>query len=76
MMKPTEARARSDHALKPCSPGRTISRTARKPMPIAVQRRTPTGSPSATAAMAVVASGTTCRIAVALAISRCARAVR
>src|SRR5690606_565396 len=47
-------------------PGWMISRTPAKPMPTAVQRRQPTGSPRNSAAPSVTASGVACRIADAL----------
>jgi hypothetical protein len=62
--------------MKPCMPGRITMSTARNPITIAVQRRMPTFSPRNSAAPAVTTSGVIWAIAVALAISSRASAVK
>ena len=74
--KLTDPRTSSDQASNPSMPGRMIRSTARKPMAIAVQRRIPTRSPRKSAAPAVTANGVSWAMAVVLAISRRASAVR
>ena len=57
-------------------PGRTMMSTPRRPTQVAVQRRQPTWAPRNSAAPAVTASGTNCRMPKMSAIGMCTSAER
>ena len=72
----TDTMASTAKGVKAVPPGRTMMSTPRRPTQVAVQRRQPTGAPRNSAAPAVTASGTNCRMPKMSAIGMCTRAER